>query len=70
LAEAACAPSSPKKPRKDAGFGGDSTHHYKVSPNEMGTIFVVFETNERLRNLQGNFKDVVDFSIIAAFGEL
>jgi hypothetical protein len=36
----------------------------------MRAIFVVFESNKRLRDLQGYFKDVVDPGVIAAFGEL
>jgi hypothetical protein len=30
--------------------------------------FVMFKANERLRDLQGNLKDVVDVGIIATLG--
>jgi len=34
----------------------------------MSGIFVMFEPKQRLRHLERDLKDVVDTSIIAAFG--
>jgi hypothetical protein len=59
-----------KKASKDAGLGGISGQHLEVSPNEVSTIFVVLEANERLSDLQRNLKNVVNVSGIATRRDL
>jgi hypothetical protein len=36
----------------------------------MRANFVVFESDEGLRDLQGDFKEVIDPGVVAAFGDL
>jgi hypothetical protein len=36
----------------------------------MRTTFIVLETDEGLRDLQGDFKEVVDSGVVATFGDL